>query len=178
MPTAPDLPDRIEDCELDGAVMAGSRLRSVTMIDVVARRVDASNADWRGARLRRVVFEACRMTGLNLAEADGEEVTFRDCKLDFATFQLGRLRGAAFEGCVLDEATFSAATLIDVRFAGSQLRRVELDGVRMTRVDLRGAEIEDPRCRVTDLRGAIVDPVQLVGLAPILADGLGIAVEE
>jgi uncharacterized protein YjbI with pentapeptide repeats len=169
---------RFEQCELEGATLTGSRLRSVTMLDVVARRVDASNADWRGARLRRVVFEACRMTGANLAEADVENVVFRDCKLDLASFQLGRLRRVAFEGCVLDEATFSGTTLIDTRFAGSQLRRVELDGVRLTRVDLRGAQLEEPRGSVTGLRGSIVDPVQLVGLAPILADGLGITVAD
>ena len=169
---------RIEQCELDGTSLAGSRLRSLALIDVVARRIDTSNADWRGASLRRVVFEACRMTGFSATELDAEDVVFRDCKLNLASFQLGRFRRATFEGCVLDEADLSGATLIETRFAGSQLRRIELEGVRLTRVDLRGAQLEEPRGDVRNLRGAIVDHVQLVGLAPVLAHGLGITVSD
>jgi uncharacterized protein YjbI with pentapeptide repeats len=85
--------------------------------------------------------------------------------------------GFTIEGARVD-ADLSGATVIDTRFAGSELRSVELAEVRLTRVDLRGSQLEEPRGGVTNLRGAIVDPVQLVGLAPMLAHGLGIVVAE
>jgi uncharacterized protein YjbI with pentapeptide repeats len=169
---------RIRHSRLAGADLTGARLRALELVDVIATDVDAANADWTGARLRRVLFERCRMTGFNAAGLDAENVVFRDCKLDLASFHGARLRRTAFAGCVLDEADFRAAQLIDVRFGGSQIARADLEAVRFTRVDLRGARFEEPRGAVSGLRGAIIDPVQLVGLAAVLADGLGIVVAD
>ena len=47
----------------------------------------------------------------------------------------------------------------------------------MRSVDLRGSDIE-PDGDVTALRGATIDPVQLVALGPLLARGLGIDVRD
>jgi uncharacterized protein YjbI with pentapeptide repeats len=169
---------RIGHSRLAGTALTGSRLRSLSLIDATLTGVDAANADWTGARLRRVVFERCRMTGFAAAELDAEDVEFRGCKLDLASFRAARLRQVSFLDCVLDEADLAGAQLIDARFAGSQIARAELGGVRLTRVDLRGARLEEPRGDVTALRGAIIDPVQLVGLAGVLAAGLGIVVAD
>jgi hypothetical protein len=43
-------------------------------------------------------------------------------------------------------------------------------------VDFRGSELE-PVGDVSGLRGAIIDPVQLAGLAPLLASAAGILVD-
>ena len=68
------------------------------------------------------------------------------------------------------------AALTRVAFGGSRLARVTLSRTKLDRGDLRGAQLG----LVTDaesLRGAIVTPAQLAGMAALLADTLGIAVD-
>ena len=142
---------------------------------MVAREGDLANADWTGARLRRVVFERVRMTGITLAEIEAEEVVFRGCRLDLASFRAAAVARVAFEDCVLAEADFYGATLRQVRFAGSQMRRVDFEQAQLSSVDLRSSEFDEPR---GELRGAIIDSVQLAGLAPLLASRLGIKVDD
>jgi uncharacterized protein YjbI with pentapeptide repeats len=150
-------------------------LRSLTLIDVVVREGDFANADLTGARFKRVVFERVRMTGVTLAEIEAEDVAFRGCRLDLASLRAAKIGRVAFEDCVLDEADLYGATLRHVRFTGSQLRRLELEHAQLFGVDLRGSELEDPR---GELRGTIIDSVQLAGLARALAQRLGIKVDD
>jgi fluoroquinolone resistance protein len=158
--------------------LAGARLRSLALTDVIAHDLDASNADWTGAQLRRVVFERCRLTGVGFAELDAADVVFRSCTLDLASFRGARIERATFEQCRFDEADFSGAWLKEVRFAASQLRRVELEQVTLSGVDFRGSELADPGGDPLALRGAIVDSLQLIDLAPLLAARLGIRVQD
>jgi fluoroquinolone resistance protein len=166
---------RIMRSRLDRVVLTGSRLRSVALIDVVAGGCEASGADWSSARLRRVVFEGGRLAGLQLLEAELEDVVFRDCRLSLATFHSARLRNVTFERCDLNEAFLGLGRMQAVRFDACQLVRADFTGAALTRVDLRGSEL-DPAGDVSGLRGAIVDTVQLAGLAPLLARAAGIAV--
>src|SRR4051812_21222014 len=168
---------RISSSTLDGVALTGARLRSLSMIDVIARDVDASNADWTGARLNRVVFERCRLTGLALAELEADDVAFRDCRLDLADLRAAKIRRAVFESCVLDEADLTGAALQSVRFSRCQICRPELDRAHLDRVDLRGCELE-LRGGLGALRGATIDPVQLIGLARAFADAAGIVVDD
>ena len=165
---------RVAHGALEGVDLAGSRLRSLTLIDVVVREGDFANADLTGARLRRVVFDRVRMTGITLAEMEAEDVLLRGCRLDLASFRAAEIARVAFEDCALDEADFYGAGLRLVRFAGCRLGRVELEQSRLSSVDLRTSDLEDPR---GELRGAIIDSVQLAGLAPLLAAKLGIKVD-
>jgi pentapeptide repeat protein len=78
---------------------------------------------------------------------------------------------------LLDDADLAGASLRETRFSHSQLLRVVIDGARLSVVDFRGSALE-PAGDVLALRGAIVDPVQLVELGPLLAHGLGIEVRD
>ena len=160
---------------LVGVSVPGARLRSLALRDVVVREGDFANADLTGARFRRVAFERVRMTGVTLAELEAEDVVFRGCRLDLASFRAAVVARVAFEDCVLDEADFYGATLRLVRFAGCQLRRLELEQAQLSSVDLRTSDLEDPR---GELRGTIIDSVQLAGIAPLLAARLGIKVDD
>ena len=162
---------------LDRAVFTGSRLRSVALIDVVASGCELSGADWTSARMRRVVFEGSRMAGTLFADAELDDVVFRNCKLTLASFNSARLREVVFEGCELDEAFLGRGTMRAVRFDDCRLRRADFSGASLARVDLRGSEL-DPAGDVSGLRGAIIDGVQLAGLAGHLARAAGITVSD
>ena len=162
---------------LDRAVLTGSRLRSVSLIDVVAFGCEVSGADWTSARMRRVRFEGSRLTGVLLADAELDDVVFRGCKLTLASFNSARLREVVFEDCELDEAFLGRGTMRAVRFDGCRLLRADFSGASLARVDLRGSEL-DPAGDVSGLRGAIIDGVQLAGLAGHLARAAGITVTD
>lgn len=168
---------RIARTRLEGVRLASSRLPSLKLTYVVMRDVDVSNADWTGAQLNRVMFEGGRMTGFGGAELQVDDVVFRNCKLDLANFRFSRIRRTTFDNCVLDEADFAGGFLEDTRFVGSQIRRAHFDNARLSHVDFRGSDLQ-PLGDVLGLRGAIIDSVQLVDLAAVLAQGLGILVED
>ena len=109
-----------------------------------------------GSALRRVTFDRCKMDAVN----------FRDCDLTDVTF----------DGCMLWEVDFGAARITAAR-SRSRLTATTLTRVTLDRVDLRGAELGltvDP----TSLHGAIVTTAQLIDMAPVLAEGIGIIVED
>jgi uncharacterized protein YjbI with pentapeptide repeats len=72
---------------------------------------------------------------------------------------------------------FGGATLARTAFTASRLSGVDFSRARLDRVDLRGSELglivgPDP------LRGAIISTGQLAALAPVLAESLGIVVDD
>jgi uncharacterized protein YjbI with pentapeptide repeats len=162
---------------LEGVQLGGARLRGVTMRNVVAQSIDGSRLDCMQGVADRVEFAGCRMTGVELAESELREVAFRDCKLDYANFRNATLSGVTFEDCVLTDADFGAAKLDNVRFVRCELREVEFANARMRDVDMRGSDLS-VRGAATSLRGAVVTPLQLMELAPVLAAEAGIRVEE
>ncbi len=167
----------IKRSRLEGVRFSGARMRSLRLVDCIIADCDLSNADLGAAELNRVVFERCRMTGLGAGGVQAESVALRECSLELANFRGAQLRGVAFDDCELDDADFAAAVLREVRFEHSRLRRVLIDGLRLTRVDFRGSVLE-PDGDVAALRGAIIDSLQLVELAPLLASGLGLTVRD
>jgi hypothetical protein len=78
---------------------------------------------------------------------------------------------------VLGEIDASDAELTDVDFAGSRLDNFGVRNATLTRVDLSCATLET-LSGLDHLRGAIVSPAQLLDLAPLLADHLGIVVAD
>ena len=57
------------------------------------------------------------------------------------------------------------------------IRRAHFDNAQLSHVDFRGSDLQ-PLGDVRALRGAIIDSVQRVDLAAVLAQGLGILVED
>ena len=111
-------------------------------------------------------------------DAELDDVVFRDCQLTLATFHSSRLRNVVFEGCVLDEAIPRARDhAVPCASTGCRLLRADFSGATLTRVDLRGSEL-DPVGDVGGLRGAMIDAVQLAGLAALLARAAGIRVDD
>jgi uncharacterized protein YjbI with pentapeptide repeats len=163
---------RLEDVDL-----TGSKLRSVELVDLAAERIDAANGDWGGAQIRRALFGEARLTGLSLAEARIEEVRFRSCKLDYANFRHSEIARVSFEDCVLDHADFQGARIEATLFSGCRLVGTDFSRAALARVDLRGSELA-PVGPASSLRGAIIDPLQLIELARPLAQEVGITVED
>jgi uncharacterized protein YjbI with pentapeptide repeats len=138
-------------------------------------REDLAGEQWRDRHLIRDSFTDCRMTGLEAPELVAEHVVFTRCRLDLANLRHATLRFVTFDDCVLDEADLGGADVSHTRFRGCSLVGTYFQGAKLTKVDLRGSKLE-PDPPVTALRGATIDPVQLVDLAAALARDCGIDV--
>ena len=154
-----------------------SKLRAVEFVDVVAERIDAANGDWGGAQLRRTLFSDARLTGLSFAEARIQEVSFKACKLDYANFRHSEIERVSFEDCVLTGADFQGAEhqghdFLPLSARGNRLLQSNHVARRPAGIGLRLAG------SVLGLRGAIIDPLQLMELSRTLAQELGITVED
>lgn len=111
-----------------------------------------------GAKLRRVVFERCKIDSLNLRGATLRDIEFRDCDLS--------------------AVDFGEATLTSVTFPDSEIRRARFGKATLKKVDFRGARELDVADGCDALRGAIINNAQLAELAPALAHTLGIVVKD
>ena len=140
----------------DGRLVTTS-LAQTQWLDVVVDRSLAAGVEAFGAQLRRVTFRGCKLDSVNFRETEFTEVTF--------------------DNCDLRDVDFAGASLIRTAFPDSRLTRTDFSRVRMDKTDLRGAElgiIIGP----DSLRGAIISTAQLIGLAPVLAQTMGITVSD
>lgn len=169
---------RFLECALTGVTGERTGLRRVTFTDVWLRdtrlvAADLAESSWSGttlmesalagaemygATLRQVVAESCKLESVNLRGADAADVVFRNC--------------------LLRDVDFSGAALRRISFPGSRLSRVTFTGVRMDRVDLREVAELGITVDPTALRGAIMTSAQLIQAAPLLADSIGIILDD
>jgi uncharacterized protein YjbI with pentapeptide repeats len=140
-------------------------------------REDLAGAEWPTRHLIHDSFVGCRMTGLEAPALIAEHVHFKDCRLELANFRHATLRSVVFEDCVLDEADLGGADIAHCRFAGCSLRGTHIENARLTKVDLRGSQLA-PEGDLHALKGATIDRVQLIELAPYLARDIGLTVED
>jgi uncharacterized protein YjbI with pentapeptide repeats len=87
------------------------------------------------------------------------------------------LTDVTFEDCVLRDSDFGGAKLTRVRFPGCTLTGASFTNASCSSVDLRGASL-GITAGLDALRGATIDSLQLMALAPLLAHHLGIIVTD
>jgi uncharacterized protein YjbI with pentapeptide repeats len=168
---------RLIHAVLEDVDLREARLRGVRLVDVEGTSLEGSNGDWRGGSMRRVHLSDSRLTGLVVSEAKLEEVTFRNCKLDYANFRFASLNRVSFEDCVLTETDFQGAECQSVKFSGCRMQGTDFSKAELDGVDLRGSELALSG-GVEALRGAVVSTSQIIDLAMPLAEAAGIAVRD
>ena len=145
------------------------------MVDVVCLGTDWANQKARGAVIRRVELQDCRLTGAELAEAALSDVTLVACRLELAGLRMARLERVVFRGCRMGECDFYAAQLKDVLFEECELGRATFAGASMTRVELRGCDLTE-LVGVEALRGARMPFADIVENGHLFAAALGIEI--
>lgn len=186
------------DCVLfDGLTFDDPEAPNSHFLECAFHHVTVSKGKLSRCRLRDVWLRDVRLTGTNLAESSWLDITvlgsslagiqvfgaelrrvaFRGCKLDSVNFRASKLTEVTFDNCILRDADFGGATLTRCSFPGSDLTRVDFSKVTLDQTDLRGAQlglIIDPG----SLRGGIITSGQLAVVAPVLAQTLGIVVND
>jgi uncharacterized protein YjbI with pentapeptide repeats len=169
---------------------AGARFVDCTVASVTLEGADLARTAWRGTRLQAVrlvsaglarsqwqdaEFDGCALAGCEWYGATLRGVTLRDCALDSVNLRGATLSDVGFEGCVLRDLDLGGARLTAVRFPQCRIERLDLTQATLDGVDLRGAVVGIAR-GFDRLGGAIVDPGQLIDLAPALAAHIGLHV--
>jgi uncharacterized protein YjbI with pentapeptide repeats len=148
--------------------LGGSRGLSLTVTDSRLTGCDLANARWTGAGLLRTELINCRLTGFDGSEARFRHVRFVASKCDLSVFHSARFECCRFENCDLRGADFDGADLRGTVFAGCDLTDARMHGAKLVGTDFRGAQVRGLSLERDALRGAVIEPVQLVDFAGLL----------
>jgi uncharacterized protein YjbI with pentapeptide repeats len=118
-----------------------------------------------------------RLTGLELTEAQIDDVTFAGCRIDLASFAGSTLTAVTFDDCVLRQTDFLEAKLDSVRFHDCDLVEADLRRARLHRCELRRSRLTGLQ-GVESLRGAALEWPDIVEHAGVWAGALGIRMLE
>ncbi len=167
--------------DIEGVVMEKVSLMQAQLLRISARdwrvdKCDLSSASLADGSVSRAEFGSCRMTGLDCSKMTLRDVVFRGCKLDLANFRYARLQRVQFVDCTLVETDFLGAALHDVAFQACVLEKTVFEQAKCTQVDLRSSELGE-LVGWSSLKGAAIDGLQLVTVAPYLAQTLGLVVK-
>jgi uncharacterized protein YjbI with pentapeptide repeats len=174
-PRAPDV--RFLECAFRQVSIAGGILPRARLHTVWARDLRLTGTGLAESNWRDVTVLSSSLAGVQLHGASLRSVVFSGCKLDSVNFRFAKLTSVTFDHCVLRDVDFLGAELSRCSFPGSQLTRVDFSKVTMDRTDLRGAEL-GLVIDTDSLRGAIISSGQLALAAPVLAEALGIVVND
>ncbi|MER7345384.1 pentapeptide repeat-containing protein [Streptomyces aurantiacus] len=176
--------------ELDGgsALFAESAFSSVTFTGGRYRRarfddVWTHQVRWVGTDLAETAWTDCEsgaglLAGVELFGAQLRRVTFHHCKFDSVNLRAAALRDVTFVDCLLRDVDFGGAGLTRVAFPGTTLDRVRFDNVKADRADLSEAASLSIASGLEAMRGVTISALQLLELAPALADIVGLEVRE
>jgi uncharacterized protein YjbI with pentapeptide repeats len=168
---------RFLECAFSRVSVQGGRLRRSRFSDVWLKDVRLALPDLAETQWTDATFLGGVVAGVQAFGARLTRVVFSDCKLDSVNFRDAGLSDVIFTNCLLRDVDFGEARLARTVFSDCRLTGVDFSKASLDRVDLRGSELglivgTDP------LRGAIISSGQLATIAPVLAEALGIVVDD
>ena len=186
-----------EDLRLAEADLSGAGLSAISLLSCRFSEVFANDTDLAAARLvdcrlerlsatylhsprstwRTVELADSRIGAWELYDADVESVLIENCRLGFANLVGTALRNVLIRGTRIDELDLSGIDAQRVRFEDCRVGVLHLRGGSLSDVDLRGLEMTVVS-GIGSLAGATISSGQLTELAPLLAQHLGLRIED
>lgn len=166
------------ECAFSAATLTRGRYRRTRFDDVWLEGVRIVGADLAESGWMDCEFTSGLLAGLQAHGTQMRRVVFHNCKFDSVNLRASALRDVAFANCLLRDVDFAGATLTGVSFPGSTLDGVSLEKAKLAKVDLREAAGLRITSGVEALKGATISSLQLLELAPVLAQVLGITVDD
>lgn len=167
---------RFTECAFSDTVFTQGRYRRARFDDVWLNAVRMVGTDLAESNWLDVEFSAGLLAGLQIHGAQLRRVVFHHCKFDSVNLRAASLREVSFVNCLLRDVDLAGATLTGVSFPGTELDGIQLDKARLAKTDLRDATGVRVTSGLDALRGATINRLQLMDLAPDLARTLGITV--
>lgn len=158
----------IEASILERTSFSNSNFASILLKDVRLIGCDLANLQARAFTLVRVEFINCRMTGLRAGAADCQDVLFSEGDQRYSQFRFSAFKSAEFDSCNFEEADFHGTDLSGSRFRKCNLKNAEMNKANLVDPDLRGSIVDGLQLNAEDIRGAVVDVSQAMLFAPLL----------
>jgi uncharacterized protein YjbI with pentapeptide repeats len=179
--------ENIDNMSISSLTVHESRLSKVTFSNSVLERLDFLRVELLGCEMaatnsdeaswRNVYVSGCRASGLSLTNGLFEDVIFDNCRLDLTNFRYSKFKKVIFRDCYMEGADFYHCTMSSVSFERCVLKDVEMSQATLKDVDLRSSEISEMKS-INSLVGATISTVQLMQIAPVLAQSLRINVKD
>jgi uncharacterized protein YjbI with pentapeptide repeats len=118
-----------------------------------------------------------RCSGAQFQMCSIQDVVFKGCKLDLVNFRFAKLKNVIFRDCLVSDTDFYNAELTNVRFDKCNIEKIELSGTKNKNLDLRSSQLGSIHGSGS-LKGAIIDQMQLMQLAPYLAQEIGLTIKD
>lgn len=158
----------VEASVLERVNLSNCNFASINLKDVRLVNCDLANLQVRRTTLVRVEFINCRMTGFRAGEADCLDVLILEGDQRYSQFRFSYFKSTEFDSCNFEEADFHGTDLSGSRFRRCNLRNAEMNKAKLVDADLRGSVIDGLQLNAEDIRGAVVDASQAMSLAPLL----------
>ena len=178
--------EMVEDLELVEADLSGADLPALSLLSCLAaarlvdcrlERLSATYLHSPRSTWRTVELADSRIGAWEIYDADVESVLIEDCRLGFANLVGTALRDVLIRGTRIDELDLSGIDAQRIRFEDCRVGVLRLRGGSLSDVDLRGLEMTVVS-GIGSLAGATISSGQLTELAPLLAQHLGLRIED
>jgi fluoroquinolone resistance protein len=136
----PLTPSEFINCTFSYIDFTNSNLTLCKFIECQFTNCNLSNVSLKNSVFRDTHFNACKLLGLNWAEAQTiSSPTFSESVLDYAVFQSLSLIGVSFKNCSMKEVDFYEANLSKSNFTDSVLSQASFNKANLSQADFRGA---------------------------------------
>ena len=152
--------------------LEGGRLIDCAALEPVVGRWVADDSTWRSVRLADGRIGSLLLTGARV-----NSLTATDMRIGYLDLRGAAITDLHVTGCRIDTLDLTGAQLTRATFPGCQVGEVLLSHARLEAVDLRGADIGHLE-GVAALRGTTIGSDQLLTLAPLIAEALGVVVSD
>lgn len=152
-------------------------LTGATILDVDIRDVRAASMPMRNASIRRLRLTGGRIGTLDLSGARIDELELRDLRVDYLNLGAAKATDVLVADSTIRTLDIPQAELTRVRFDDCRTDEVDPRGLRAVDVDLRGLDAV-AFVDANSLRGVTLTTFQVQQLAPVLAAGVGIRVQD
>jgi len=166
---------RLVGCVLSDLHAEELSLSRARVLDCRVRGLVSTTARWPSSTWQDVVVEQPRIGALTAPAATMTRVSVTGGRIDFADLRETTLTDVIFTDCDLRDLDAMGARWTRVRFQDCRLGALELGSATLRDVDVSTSELSAV-AGVGSLRGLTVSGVQLLQLAPAMAEHLGLVV--
>jgi uncharacterized protein YjbI with pentapeptide repeats len=172
-----DLEDAVfTECHFRAVSLQGAAMTRVTFGDCRIEEVNAPVLEAPDSGWWNTEVIGGRIGSAELYGSTFRSVRFERAKLGYLNLRRAKIKDVEFHDVHIEELDIGGANLERVTFIDCTIDTLALNGAKLKDVDLRGARLRT-LSGIAALKGATVSFEQLMDLAPILANELGLRVE-
>lgn len=158
----------INNCTFSHLLFSECELKWAQLTDIRFENCDLSNISFAGTCFYRVEFVSCKLLGTNFSETTLNHVRMEGCSGRYINLAMSKMRTVRLSGCDFRNGSFNDGKFIPAAFDSCDLSEADFSHTPLKGIDLRTNRITGIQLNISDLRGAIVTPMQAMELLPLL----------